>query len=159
MKYWKFLNEWYHNQNRFFSSFYSLLLARIIDAVVQIFRFPILFFLLFDFILSILGNIKVKTLWEGQKIWKKVSHVIVLTKHCFYSVSSKQVGDFFKFLWPSKKSSTLINVAINFYAQIIKLIVWQKRASATYFLLRQQTKIINGIFLYLCNNLYDKRSW
>ena len=93
------INEWYHNQNCwFFSSFYSFFLARIIDAVVQMFRFPI-FFLLFDFILSILEN----------------------------------------------------NIAIHFYAQIINR-SWQKRAPVTYFLLGQQTKIINWIFMYLCNN-------
>ena len=29
---------------------------------------------------------------------------LVLTNSCFYSVASKEVGDFFKFMWPSQKS-------------------------------------------------------
>ena len=46
--------------------------------------------------------LKVKTLWEGHKIEKKICFY-----SCFYSVASKQVGDFFKFLWSSQKSWTL----------------------------------------------------
>ena len=45
---------------------------------------------------------KVKTLWGGHKIGKKSPKT-----SCFYSVVSKQVGDFFKFLWPSQRSWTL----------------------------------------------------
>ena len=38
--------------------------------------------------------VKVKTLWEGHKIWKK-SH-FKWQNSCFYSVASKQVGDIFQ---------------------------------------------------------------
>ena len=47
--------------------------------------------------------IKGKILWEGHKIW---STHLVWQNSCFYSVVSKQVEDFFKFLWPSQKSWT-----------------------------------------------------
>ena len=89
----------------------------------RFFDFQSFFFCYLTLFCRFLGTLKLRHYEKAKKFEKKVSHVIVLTKHCFYSVSSKQVGDFFKFLWPSKKSSTLINVAINFYAQIIKLIV------------------------------------
>ena len=39
---------------------------------------------------------------------KKISHLF-LQNRCFYSVASKPAGDFFKFLWPSQKSWTLIS--------------------------------------------------
>ena len=38
---------------------------------------------------------------------KKISHLF-WQNSCFYSVASKQVGDFFKFLWSSHKSWTLL---------------------------------------------------
>ena len=37
---------------------------------------------------------------------EKISHLF-WQNSCFYSVASKQVGDFFKFLWPSQKSWSL----------------------------------------------------
>ena len=43
-------------------------------------------------------------LWEGLKIWK-ISNLFWQNR-CFYSVVSKQVGDFFKILWPFQKSWT-----------------------------------------------------
>ena len=53
---------------------------------------------------------KVKTLWEGHKIWKK-------SPTCFdvHSVMSKQVEDFLKFLWPFKKTWTLTTQFHNFF--------------------------------------------
>ena len=50
---------------------------------------------------------KVRTLWEGPKIWKK---------SCFdiYLASSKHVGDFLKFLWPFKKTLTLKNYVLSY---------------------------------------------
>ena len=44
-------------------------------------------------------KIFVKTFWESHRIWQK---------SWFYSVASKQVVDFFKFLWPFQKSLTLM---------------------------------------------------
>ena len=46
---------------------------------------------------------EVKTLWEGYEIEKNLPQ-ICWQNSCFYSVASKQEGDFFKFLWPSQKS-------------------------------------------------------
>ena len=51
--------------------------------------------------------IKVKTLWEGRKIWKNLPPV--LAKQLFLLSSVKTSGRFFKFLWPFRKSWTLNN--------------------------------------------------
>ena len=51
----------------------------------------------FFFVHKVYGKVKM-FLWEGQIFWK-ISH--------FYSVTSKQVGGFFKFLWPFQKTWTL----------------------------------------------------
>ena len=44
--------------------------------------------------------------YEKATKFEKISHLF-WQNSCFYSVVSKQVGDFFKFLWPSQKSWTL----------------------------------------------------
>ena len=44
--------------------------------------------------------------YEKATKLEKISHLF-WQNSCFYSVVSKQVGDFFKFLWPSQKSWTL----------------------------------------------------
>ena len=40
--------------------------------------------------------------YEKATKFEKISNL-----SCFYSVASKEVGDFFDFLWPFQKSSTL----------------------------------------------------
>ena len=45
--------------------------------------------------------------YEKATKFEKISHLFWQIS-CFYSVASKQVGYFFKFLWPSQKSWTLI---------------------------------------------------
>ena len=45
--------------------------------------------------------------YEKATKFEKISHLF-WQNHCFYSVASKQVGDFFKFLWPFQKSWTLM---------------------------------------------------
>ena len=44
--------------------------------------------------------------YEKATKFEKISHLFWQNSY-FYSVPSKQVGDFFKFLWPSQKSWTL----------------------------------------------------
>ena len=46
---------------------------------------------------------KVRILWEGHKIWKKIVHF----KKKYLAYIQKKVGDFFKFLWPSQNIWTL----------------------------------------------------
>ena len=44
--------------------------------------------------------------YEKATKFENISHLF-WQNSCFYSVTSKQVGDFFKFLWPFQKSWTL----------------------------------------------------
>ena len=44
--------------------------------------------------------------YEKATKFEKIFHLF-WQNSCFYSVASKQVGDFFKFLWPFQKSWTL----------------------------------------------------
>ena len=50
--------------------------------------------------------IQIKLRHEKATKLEKISHLF-WQNSCFYSVASKQVGYFFKFLWPSQKSWTL----------------------------------------------------
>ena len=47
--------------------------------------------------------------YEKVTKYEKISHLF-WQNNCFYSVVSKQVGDFFKFLWPFQKNWTLKTV-------------------------------------------------
>jgi hypothetical protein len=48
---------------------------------------------------GICWNVKLRHCEKATKL-EKISHLL-WQKICFYSEASKQVGDFFKFLWPS----------------------------------------------------------
>ena len=55
-------------------------------------------------------NLKLRHYEKATKL-KNISHLF-WQNSCFYSVASKHVGDFFKFLWPSQKSWTLLFVLL-----------------------------------------------
>ena len=56
--------------------------------------------------------------YEMATKFEKMSHLF-WQNNFFYSVASKQVGDFFKFLWPSQKSWTLSIYAIMLYIPML----------------------------------------
>ena len=56
-----------------------------------------------------LHSIKVQVFWKDHKNLKKISHLFWQNSRV-YSVASKQVGDFFKFLWSFQKSWTLMKI-------------------------------------------------
>ena len=50
--------------------------------------------------------------YEKATKFEKITHLF-WQNSCFYSAPSKQVGDFFKFLWTFQKSWTLIEMSCN----------------------------------------------
>ena len=62
-------------------------------------------FVFLVFFSTVLTSVKLRHYEKATK-FEKIS-LLFWQNSCFYSVASKQVGDFFKFLWPSQKSWTL----------------------------------------------------
>ena len=60
--------------------------------------------------MSFLFTVKFRYYEKATK-FENISHLFWQNR-CFYSVASKQVGDFLKFLWPFQKSWTLLNFGL-----------------------------------------------